>query len=308
MQYNDALIQYDQAGISYEGMLSITINETASFSESFSSIIRIAFAEIISVIDTTPIYSRYNDSSLQYDEATATYENYINADASLKKIGTVIGDIATITESFTRIIGVAIAEIITMTESFSSSIRIAFAEVATITESFVSRLGIAIYELVTVSEAMTKSLLTSFSETITITELFTRRIGLIISEVSTITETIATKWLLVISEVATFTETLVASILERLRGMVGIIKEFVRIGNKKEKVSLEKAKTAEIGARENLNDPNIQYDLATVLYDNAGMCYNNFIEASEKPVLISVKNKEVVSLSDKKDKPLISKI
>jgi hypothetical protein len=89
--------------------------------------------------------------------------------------------------------------------------------------------------------------------------------------------------------------------------MVGIIKEFVRIGNKKEKVSLEKAKTAEIGARENLNTPNIQYDIATVLYDNVGMCYNNFIEASEKPVLISVRNKEMVSISDKKDKPLISK-
>jgi len=43
---------------------------------------------------------------LQYDEATATYENFINADASLKKIGVVLLEVATMSESFIRRSGI----------------------------------------------------------------------------------------------------------------------------------------------------------------------------------------------------------
>jgi len=106
MQYNDTIIRYDQSNVNYAGMWSTTINETASFSESFSSIIRAIWSEIISMVDTCPLFNRYDDSVLQYDEATATYENFINADASLKKIGVVLLEVATMSESFIRRSGI----------------------------------------------------------------------------------------------------------------------------------------------------------------------------------------------------------
>jgi hypothetical protein len=303
MQYNDSQILYDQANVNYEGMWSITINETATFSESFLSIIRLIFSEIISIIDTTPIYSRYDESSIQYDEPTATYENYIEADASLKKIGTIISDISTLTESISRRIGIVISEAISITELFYSRIRLIFSEIATATESFASYTRIALSEAFSLAENIAKSIAVSFSEIISITEIISRRIGITISEVSTITETLTNTFRLIIFETATITESLVQNIFERLRGVIGMIKEFVRIGDKKEKVSLINVGE---GVKEQLNVVEKQYDDSVVLYDQSSVCYNNYI-SSEKPIFKLGKKYNNVSVSLQKDKPGISK-
>ena len=305
MQYNDALIQYDQPNVNYAGMWSITINETATFSESFSSIIRLVFSEIISIIDTTPIYTRYNDDSIQYDDPTATYENFINADASLKKIGTVISEITVVMESISRSIGVAISETITMAESFSSIIRASFSEVATITESFAVYIRIAISELTSITETIARSVAISFSEAVSITESISRRIGTTISEVVTISEIMTNIFRLTILETVTMTESLVQNIFERLRGVIGIIKEFVRIGDKKEKVSTKMAIGE--GIRDDLNIPEKMYNESSVLYDAPSLCYNNYIIYSGEKPKVSVNKITNVSVSLQKDKPGISK-
>ena len=60
---------------------------------------------------------------------------------------------------------------------------------------------------------------------------------------------------------------------------INSIKEFVRIDKLKEKIHFKNVKN---GNFEELNTPYIQYDDATIQYDQADKFYTNFI-SSEKP-------------------------
>lgn len=276
MQYNDTRIQYDQSNVLYDGSWTLTISETASFSESIANNIQIAIAEI------------------------STKTEVLAISMGMKFM---INEVATFSETMSKKIGIIILETITMSEAFTSMIRAIISEVSAKSESFTSRIRIALRETSTRTEAITKSIATAFSEISLKSESVARKIGTTLSDVSTITETFAFTFHMVINEVSTLTETMIRNVFERLRGVIGMIKEFVRIGDKKEKVS---AINVGEGMREELNDPYRQYDDSSVLYDQENICYNNFI-SSEKPVSVLGKKYNNVSVSSKKDKPAISK-
>jgi len=124
------------------------------------------------------------------------------------------------------------------------------------------------------------------------------------SEVITITETKLFAYRITISEVTTISESIVREIFGRIRGVIGIIKEFVRIGDRKEKVVIGNIGVE--GVREELNDPYLQYNDISVMYDQENICYNNFIR-SEKPKFVLGKKFNPISVSLQKDKPMISK-
>lgn len=88
-----------------------------------------------------------------------------------------------------------------------------------------------------------------------------------------------------------------------IKNAIGIIKEFTRIGHQRESVSIWNIST---GVRDQLNDPELQYDQSTILYDDPTVCYNNYI-SSEKPAFILGKKYDQVSISEQEDKPRISK-
>lgn len=60
--------------------------------------------------------------------------------------------------------------------------------------------------------------------------------------------------------------------------IIGKIKEFVRIGKKSNKIHIDNIKNI----TEDLNDPRIQYDDSSILYDQPLTNYNNFI-SGDKP-------------------------
>ena len=220
MQYDDARIQYDQSNVLYDGSWTLTINETASFSESISKFIQ-----------------------------------------------------------------TAISEISTITESIAKSIYTDFSETITTSETLSRNVGISISETITMSESLFRTIRTVISETITITESY------------------GVMFRLVISETITMTESLTFNIYERLKGILGMIKEFVRISDKKEKVS---ATNVLEGVREQLNVIERKYDDVSIMYDAVNVCYNNYI-SSEKPLFVLGKKNAQVSISNHKDKPIISK-
>jgi len=166
-----------------------------------------------------------------------------------------------------------------------SSIKTTIADTISLAESFVSNISATISEVITFSEIITRTIKTALSEVITFSETITKTVRIIISEI--------VSWI----------EALEFNIFERLKGVIGMIKEFVRISNKKEKVS---AINVEEGVREELNNPYRQYDDSTLLYDQSEICYNNFI-SSEKPIFIISKKNNPVSVSSQKDKPSILK-
>jgi hypothetical protein len=99
-------------------------------------------------------------------------------------------------------------------------------------------------------------------------------------------------------------ETLIPNILERIRNAIGIIKQFVTIGWRQQRVSADQVG---ISSREQLNEIERTYDDPTLLYDSSLTCYNNYI-ASEKPQFKIGKQNNSVSVKNQSDKPQIGKL
>lgn len=221
---------------------------------------------------------QYDDSRLQYDQSNVIYDG---------SWALQINETASFSESITKYIHITLSEVTTITEALTPSrvIKLVINEVSTLSETLSRRIGVVINEIVTMAES------------------FLSRISVTISEAITISEAKALKYSITISDFATIIESLGFDIFGRLRGVISMVKEFVRIGDKKEKVS---AINVGEGVIEQFNTPYRQYDDSSILYDQSEICYNNYI-SSEKPVFILGKKSEQVSLSNKKDKPIISK-
>lgn len=276
MQYNDIRIQYDQSNVLYDGSWTLTISETASFSESITKYLRIAIAEIATISEALGL-------------------------SKVTKL--VIEETIAITETLAIKLGIAIAEISSISESFNTTIGKIISETSTITESITKSIMANITEISTISESFGANIKTVISEAITISEIVATAMKTVISEVSTFTETKVFTFRMVVNDIAQWEEEIVRNVYERLKGVIGIIKEFVRIGDKKEKAS---AINLSEGVREQYNEIELQYDHANIVYDQAGMCYNNYI-ASEKPKFVLSKINSNATISFKKDKPSISK-
>ena len=183
------------------------------------------------------------------------------------------------------------------------SISKTISETASHTEIIAKSIAKTISEVVSHNEIMTKSVSTTISEIVTHSETLFKKISFTISETVTHSEIWTRKIMLLISETVTHVDSVEFQVFEKLKGIIGIIKEFVGISDKKEKISAIKIGE---GAREELNTPYRQYDESTMLYDEPTVCYNNFI-SSEKPLFITGKKLNNISVSSQKDKPMISK-
>lgn len=219
---------------------------------------------------------QYNDVRIQYDQTNVLYDG---------SWALTISETASFSESISKLIQAIISETSAVSESISKSIRTSISDTIALSEAFTRRIGISI------------------SETIAITETFFRTMRTVISETITITELYVVTFRMVIVETITMVESLTFNIYERLKGILGMIKEFVRISDKKEKVS---AQNVLEGVREQLNVIERQYDDASLMYDEADVCYNNYV-SSEKPLFTLGKKNEQVNIASQKDKPIISK-
>lgn len=274
MQYNDTRIQYDSSLVNYEGSWALAISESCVHSETIAKRIQKAISEI------------------------ATHSEVL-----AKKIQNRISEIASHIETDTYKIGVHISEIATHSESISRVIRKVISETSTHSETIVKSIHKVVSETVNHSEISAIKIQIKISETINHTEKVLRKIAHHISETVTHSEAWNRTIRLVISETALHVETVLFDIFGRLHGVIGMIKEFVRIGDKKEKATVTNIGQ---GVREQLNVIERQFDDASVLYDNPNVCYNNYI-SSEKPIFAIGKKYNQVSVSFKKDKPSISK-
>ena len=220
-----------------------------------------------------------------------------------KSISTSISETVNHIETLSKKLGLSISETVTHSESMVKSISKTISETANHTEIIAKSIAKTISEVVSHNETITKSVSTTISEVVTHSETLLKKISFTIAETVTHSEVLTRKIMIVISETATHVESIAFDIFGRLRGIIGMVKEFVRISDKKEKVS---AINVQEGAREELNNPYRQYDDATLLYDEEGVCYNNYI-SSEKPIFALSKKYNNVSVSSQKDKPGIAK-
>lgn len=143
------------------------------------------------------------------------------------------------------------------------------------------------------------------NETASFSEGIVKYIQAVFKEVSSITELIiaAFYFRLTINDISTSVEILSQSIAERLRGVIGIIKQYVGIGSKDVSVSILGVGK---GIYEILNAIPRQYDDSSIMYDQATICYNNYI-SSDKPTYSIGVNKNKVSVNSFANKPIISK-
>ena len=219
----------------------------------------------------------YDDTRIQYDQSDVLYNG-----------------------SF----AITISETVTLSEVINKSLRTTIAEVLTMSETLPRTIKHTFEDLVTMSETQIRKIGFTISETITMSEDLYRKLRLTIAETITMSESIFRTFRLTIIDVATMTDTVIPNILERIRNAIGIIKQFVTVGWKKDQVSVDQIG---ISTREQLNATEWTYDEPTLLYDSSITCYNNYI-ASEKPQFKVGKQSNPVSVSNQADKPQIGKL
>lgn len=86
--------------------------------------------------------------------------------------------------------------------------------------------------------------------------------------------------------------------------MIGRIVENIRVDRKRENTIIGRILD---GVIDIFNDPSREYDEASITYDDANTCYNNYV-FSKKPKFSIGRSESPVSVEDLKDKPRIQKL
>ncbi len=183
----------------------------------------------------------YNNPSIRYDDSNVVY------DKGAVELG--------------------LNEVVIHRESLAKRVEIVFSEIVEWTEEVKGGFVKIINEISEHTEVFSRKISKQLQDVAQYTERLEAIVGFTLVETVIYTETLIKSVAKYINEIFKWSDTISHTIVEKMKSAISTLKEYVGITFKSFR-----------NRKEDLNSEYYQYDHPTLMYDEAGVHYNNYIE------------------------------